>query len=192
MRKNVNPVHVHDCPRCRYDLTAFAQFPRQSRRTINAGEDTATFYSNAIAAALAAAATSVKAASHVEACAGCLNDAEMVAVQASAAEAVAAARGLRKARLRLRRAQAAAVAAADAAAAAAAEATCPAKSRDSQHASFDVTPIPVETAEGRAWYRREQEALWRKATPLRAELIAAYSAVLDFDQMHCTKPSGTR
>ena len=40
-------------------------------------------------------------------------------------------------------------------------------------------PLMVETMEGRRRYALEQEALFRKAMPLRRKLIDAYNAVLE-------------
>jgi len=43
---------------------------------------------------------------------------------------------------------------------------------------FDVSPIRVETAEGRQRYQWEQEALWRRAQPVRRRVIEAYENFL--------------
>ena len=43
---------------------------------------------------------------------------------------------------------------------------------------FDLTPIRVETLEGRQQYQAEQEGLWRRAEPLRARLVEAYDKAL--------------
>lgn len=43
---------------------------------------------------------------------------------------------------------------------------------------FDLSPIKVETAEGRVQYQHIQEGLWQKSIPLRASLIEEYEKVL--------------
>ena len=43
---------------------------------------------------------------------------------------------------------------------------------------FDLSPIRVEESPGRQLYQAEQEALWRRAQPLRAHVIDAYRAFL--------------
>ena len=45
---------------------------------------------------------------------------------------------------------------------------------------FDLTPICVETLEGRQQYMEEQEALWKRAMPLRLRLIEAYDLALGY------------
>ena len=45
---------------------------------------------------------------------------------------------------------------------------------------FDLSPICVETKEGRQLYQLEQEALWRRAVPLRLRLIEAYDLALSY------------
>ena len=44
--------------------------------------------------------------------------------------------------------------------------------------AFGLAPIPVETLAGRNEYRRQQEALMEKATPVRERLFRAYEAFL--------------
>lgn len=43
---------------------------------------------------------------------------------------------------------------------------------------FDVSPILVETVQGRKQYQIEQEELWRRGQPLRRRLIEAYEGFL--------------
>jgi hypothetical protein len=50
--------------------------------------------------------------------------------------------------------------------------------------SYGVEPVPVETSEGRAQYKREQIALMRAAAPVRLDLLRAYDIFLQaaFDE----------
>ena len=43
---------------------------------------------------------------------------------------------------------------------------------------MDVSPILVETVEGRQQYKWEQEKLWKRAAPLRRRLIESYDGFL--------------
>lgn len=43
---------------------------------------------------------------------------------------------------------------------------------------FEVSPVPIETAEGRAEYAALQEALAVRAGPIRRELIGHYEAAV--------------
>ena len=44
---------------------------------------------------------------------------------------------------------------------------------------FDLTPVRIETAEGRRQYQREQVALAARAQPVRRRMIAAYERAMD-------------
>lgn len=44
---------------------------------------------------------------------------------------------------------------------------------------FDLSPIRVETSEGRAEYKRLQAELWKLANPIRLELIDHYDMFLE-------------
>eukprot|EP00466_Bigelowiella_natans_P009012 jgi/Bigna1/87610/estExt_fgenesh1_pg.C_220090 len=44
---------------------------------------------------------------------------------------------------------------------------------------FELSPIPIETHEGRAQYKTLQAELWKDAIPIRKRLIEAYDAFLE-------------